>query len=353
MPPPHTPLLIEALALAIAALMGYTAHRASLCNVRAVLEIMSSRSAFMLGSFVKAALWATLLYGTVIALSPWTPIGFQTQDSRVLVLFGGFVFGAGAAVNGGCSLSTLQRLADGELGMLLTLLGLGLGLLSWSTLDLKFALAHMIRVPVVWHDPGSGAMALLALLWLAAALEVRRLWRSRPNIALWKLPAIETYRLSTAAAIIGTSGGLLSVVLGPWTYTYYLRASIHTAQHGTDAPRPLLAWLLAALLIGMVASAVQRASFRIRCPRKSESLQRLAGGVLMGFGAALIPGGNDTVLLTGIPTLSSAALAAYAALLLGIATTLRALRATGTPLPVVACTGDTCTSRTEGGVRER
>lgn len=50
------------------------------------------------------------------------------------------------------------------------------------------------------------------------------------------------------------------------------------------------------------------------------------GGTLMGIGAALLPGGNDTLLLTALLSLSVFALASYAALLAGIASALVVLR---------------------------
>ena len=43
--------------------------------------------------------------------------------AAALGLAGGLLFGDGAAVNGCCSLSTLTRLADGDLGMLAALAG--------------------------------------------------------------------------------------------------------------------------------------------------------------------------------------------------------------------------------------
>jgi len=42
----------------------------------------------------------------------------------------------------------------------------------------------------------------------------------------------------------------------------------------------------------------------------------------MGSGGALVPGGNDTLILVLIPTLSIQALASYVALLAGIGTVL-------------------------------
>lgn len=55
-------------ALACAALIGFAAHRASLCKVRAVAEIMASGSAHMFWSLLQAVLWMATLTGVMALL---------------------------------------------------------------------------------------------------------------------------------------------------------------------------------------------------------------------------------------------------------------------------------------------
>jgi len=45
------------MALLLATVIGFAIHRASLCNVRAVAEVLSTRRGFMLMSFFKTILW--------------------------------------------------------------------------------------------------------------------------------------------------------------------------------------------------------------------------------------------------------------------------------------------------------
>jgi hypothetical protein len=75
-------------------------------------------------------------------------------------------------------------------------------------------------------------------------------------------------------------------------------------------------------------SAIQRRSFALRSPRVSQVWRHAPAGWLMGVGAGMLPGGNDTLLISAIPTLSMQAAAAYIALLAGIAITLWAMRQT-------------------------
>ena len=74
-----------------------------------------------------------------------------------------------------------------------------------------------------------------------------------------------------------------------------------------------------ALLAGMVLSSKLRGGFAPRMQLAGVWRQRLAGGCCMGIGGALLPGGNDTLVLGVIPALSLHGLTAYAALLAGVA----------------------------------
>ena len=59
-------MLLAIIALGCAALIGFAAHRASLCNVRAVAELMTAGSAHMLWSLLQAMLWTTMLTGVLV-----------------------------------------------------------------------------------------------------------------------------------------------------------------------------------------------------------------------------------------------------------------------------------------------
>lgn len=339
--------LVSSVALLLAAFIGFSAHRASLCTVKAVAELLSSRRGFILTSFAKTTVWVAMIYGTLLLFLPSASGTFQVYEPRALVLIGGFLFGVGAAINGGCSLSTLQRLADGDLWTLLTLAGIGTGILAWSIADVSLGLTHSIHLPLIWPQLGGWAAAILAVLWMLAAWELIRLWRSRPgHLSLWRLPGVAAYRLSTAALIIGLSGGLLYGLQGAWTYSNYLRTSIESIYRHSLPPSHFQAALFAALLAGMVASSLQRSTFKPRLNSEPAGLaRRYVGGVIMGSGAAAVPGGNDTLMLTGIPTLSGWSLGAYIALLMGVASVLVVMRIfTGHSLHI-ECAGDTCVEK--------
>ena len=65
--------------------------------------------------------------------------------------------------------------------------------------------------------------------------------------------------------------------------------------------------------------------------------------MLMGAGAAMVPGGNDTLLLNALPTLSMQAVGAYVAMLVGITTVLWLMRRAHMSMPPTHCTEAGCT----------
>ena len=81
-----------------------------------------------------AIAWSAAVAGTLTLVLDLAPAAASIRTPFLFALVGGFVFGVGAALNRGCSLSTLQRLADGEMSMLVTLAGLVLGVASFSYL---------------------------------------------------------------------------------------------------------------------------------------------------------------------------------------------------------------------------
>lgn len=113
--------MFDLLSPPLVGLIGFAASRASLCTVRAVAEVLTSQRAWLLTSFAKAAAWTTVVSGVIALVSPTSATQVLERLPHGLGLVGGFLFGVGAAINGGCSLSTLQRLADGDLSMLGTL----------------------------------------------------------------------------------------------------------------------------------------------------------------------------------------------------------------------------------------
>lgn len=93
---------------------------------------------------------------------------------------------------------------------------------------------------------------------------------------------------------------------------------------------------------GMLTSAMLRGKFSLEWRPDMRWPKQFAGGLLMGLGAAMVPGGNDELIFSGIPSLSLSASVAYGAIILGIAVALKVRLLSGQKIERVNCSGDVC-----------
>jgi uncharacterized membrane protein YedE/YeeE len=334
--------LVYTCSLLLSALMGFVVHRASLCMVRSVAEIFSSRKAYMMGAVLKALLWVMAFSVPILLFFPDTAAPNRSYTITVAAIIGGFLFGVGSAVNGGCAFSTLGHLANGNLWMLTTLFGFCIGVAGLSLMDPMIE-SPQVLTPLLFRAPRPMIIKILGLLWLFACWEILRLWRSRAKSKNWRqLLFARYYRLSTAALLLGFSGGVLYALHESWTYTNVLKRQLQSLWQPIEQPLAINLFLFLSLFCGMLLSAWQRGSLRLRWRRIQTWPRHFIGGTLMGTGAVLIPGGNDTLILKSLPGLSPHAIPASVALLFGIGVTLLFIRLfTGKTIKVI-CTNDIC-----------
>lgn len=318
-----------AVALGAAALLGAAAHRGGLCTVRAVAEVLTTRRGRILWSFLKAALWTTsflalaALSGRAAALSAYPLDG--------MALAGGLLFGMGAALNGACALSTFARLAEGHLAMAFAPLGWLAGMAAIARIAPGPPPPEAVTLP--------GWLALPALVWIGAE-GIRLGHRMRYRGAG---PAGATvWSLSLAVLVMAAAYTTLLLAGAPWSFTSTALCTVG-AGAATGCAAPGLLWSISgATVAGMMASAILRGSFRPRRPRRLAAARHFAAGATMGAGAALIPGGNDGLILFGMPSLSPHAVPAWLAIVAGILLALALMRAAGAHVPRIRCEGDVC-----------
>ena len=311
------PLVIACLC---AAILGFAAHRASICTVRAVAEILSSRTAFMLASIGKSVLWVVALTLPFFWLMPAAARGLFGWQLTLSTLAGGFLFGIGSAINGGCAFSTMARLVDGEVRMAGTIGGFALGVFVFAILvDVQW-LRQPQPAPAFIGSVVMFALALSLVLVAWALYEAPSIWRNRPkHLPLHHLPLAPQYRLSSAAVLIGLSGTVIFLLIGAPGYTITLQNMVQGLIGRGMLPAVMGVILMLAVLAGMLVSTLQRRSFRLDWRPRLHWLRNVFGGSLMGLATAMLPGGNDSLVLYGIPAFSPHALPAYAALLAGAA----------------------------------
>ncbi len=324
----------------LAALLGIGAHRASICTVKAVTEIWTTRRGYMLASFGKTVLWVIAITIGLTWLAGEAVAPVTAWHVSLLGLVGGFVFGVGAVINDGCAFSTLTRLANGQIVIVLSLLGFCSGIVGHRIMvgALSLPTVEMAEPLIDIGQPWALGILVVLVVWILweilAMFRARSHAQSRPDSN-----SARRYRLSTAAALMGVSNGLLYALVGTWAYTYTLDQQVQQLFGWSVGPGILLWLLFVSLLFGMALSAWQSGQLRPDW-RFSNWAAYLAGGFLMGLGAGLARGGNDVLLLHGIPGLSPHALPVFAAMILGIAVALSISERRGRAHAKVARSGE-------------
>ena len=196
-------MIILVLSFLFAFLLGFSGHRTGICTVAAVGEVITSRTARTFSSFLKVIVWVVLINAVAVTLNPDLARAYTPPAVSLSVFAGGFLFGVGAAINGGCSFATISKIAQGDLHMALTLPAFVAGALLYSSLpQVQFLL---LTKPAYLVEFSSLPLLALAAVSLWGGYEIIRLVRSLLREGGYQAFVSKRYRLSTGAALIGGS----------------------------------------------------------------------------------------------------------------------------------------------------
>ena len=341
---------VAAGAFVLAAVFGFVSNRTNFCAMGAVSDMLHMGSLGRLGAWFFAMGLAIL--GTqglhAAGLVDLSGAMYLTPNFGWLgYVVGGIAFGVGMTLAGGCGQRNLVRFGGGNLKALVALLVLGItayttvrGLLGLARItifeapnvDLEMhdlddqGLATMLAAAFGTDDPGTLRVALSVALGgglVAFALARSEFRRSFDNLL--------------AGIVVG------AVVTGGWFVTGYignddfepvpLESMTFVAPTGN-----VINYLMTftgstinfgiAAVLGMIAGsflyAVTSGTFRIETfGTRSEMLNHLAGGLLMGFGGVLALGCTIGQGVTGMSTLAAGSLIAVAGIIFGSAITMK------------------------------
>ena len=289
------------LTTALMFLIGYASQRAGVCMVRAMREVIDKRRVHRLAGFAFAASAAMVVMGLAdwLGADPFMTILGTPPDG--LAVAGGVLFGLGSIMAGHCAMGLLAGLTQGELWRAGAIAAMFVAALLLGPNMSSAALMLPARTPVPSPLTGHVVLALTlgGTVGAAAATYIyRRLGLNRLKGG-WS-PLI-------AMGVIGTASGLLFALDRQWVYTSRIA---EIAYGGSWALGALFG--LAAMIAGMTSATIIGGTFALRAGSARQWLSALAGGLLMGAGATLVPGGNDAMLFTGVPLLLPNLLAGYA-----------------------------------------
>lgn len=264
--------------------LGFAMNYGSICTFIATTELVSERRPARFLALAECAVWAAVGYIVLDALptmhAGWSPLLHMVSAA--------ILFGVGVYVNGACIFGSVGHFGNGDLEFGFTFLGI----LIILSLDLALELRPE-PMPISAAPP----LALGALLVVLPAFLFLRLgvsFKSETNFR----------RLTLAMGAIGITSATLSA--------FAPRFSI-TTSIGSMLSIPVTSSLIFVCMFGgsLVSARIRRQRFSLTCPTWRSVSRRIMGGMLMGFGALLIPGGNDTLLLVGLPMGAWQAFLAY------------------------------------------
>ena len=255
-------------------ILGFALNHGSICTVIATRELVSEKRPARFIALVECAVWAAILYA-ILGISPtmphgWSPLGYLVPAAML--------FGIGTYVNGACVFGSVGHFGNGNIDFGFAFLGI----FAMFYIDSLFGLlpdqppisASLPRGPVLL------GIALLAILALRLGLSLR----SESNF----------WQLTLAMAAIGITFTILAIFAPGFSIT---------ASVGSIISLPVAGVAIAVCMFGgsLVSARLMKRQFILKWPTITTIVRRTLGGILMGVGALLIPGGNDTLLMIGFP----------------------------------------------------
>ena len=320
--------------LAIGSIFGIMIQRYRFCLVAGTsnfLLIKDYRQALAFAAALLVAITGTQLL-EILDIVAIADTGYRNSTLDWFgTTVGGFAFGVGATLAGGCAARTLVRTMEGSLHSLLALLSFAIvaaitqfGFLEALRLDLTHATAIELTTD-------AGIASILSLpQWLVLAVTVAILilfilkgWKRSPDKTMLIVGSIVGLLVVCSWYITGVlaqdefdpSRPSAMIISGPFARLGYIFISGRI-----PALSFAISFVIGAALVSLLLALVTR-QFKVTAPQKGMTKMALLGGALMGFGAILAYGCNIGQGLSGISTLSMESLLAVIGMVMGVSVT--------------------------------
>jgi len=333
---------VAIISLLLGVVLGFLMFRSDFCMAGAFRDLFLFRSLSRLRPLLLLVAAGALFFegARLAGLFSTYPFPFFAPPSLTNV-FGGFLFGIGMVLAGGCVVGVLYKMGGGSFPAFLAFLGLLAGSALYAEIHPYWKKAATvlsfpttaITLPQLTHTPQS----LWVLMLCTALLIPFESWRRK---GLWIRPShVEGYVQPWVSALVFAFAGLLSAIFVGMPFgvtTSYAKAaawieslafkehvaaleffsatplkytppfSDHLLYGGGGANLDAVALIQVPLIVGIVAGAAfsscRLGEFHLsfRMPR-TQVVSTIAGGTLMGLASRMTPGCNIWHIWGGIP----------------------------------------------------
>ena len=332
--------------------LGYILQRGRFCLNSAFRDIIFLQDltffrAYLL-ALVVAILGTNLLEsaGLIMTFDPATGTYVSTELMRqgfvpVANIAGGFLFGIGIVLAGGCASGIVYRLGEGQVAALVAIVGFffGVGMTTDGMFSpirdyLKSFNVEIGGVgnPALWDLFGGSPMAKWATIIIFSVLLLAFVFKGKPTFGKsgkgysWGLTGVLVGLLTIAAWEVSSVFGGAPRGLAITTPLRELFYSMLT--NSTHSPFQEFSFLgifrgtwgvffIFAVPFGAAISAIGLKEFKWKTPPAKEVLTVFFGSILMGIGAVVAGGCNLGHGVTGMSTMSLSSLVAITAIVLG------------------------------------
>ena len=353
-----SPYLIIILASALAGLVaGFVMHRSDFCVTAMFRDMFLFRDFFLIRMLVLLVVVSMVLFEAGRLTGTLKPYPFPLLGPpSITTLIGGFVFGIGMVLAGGCVVGTLYKMGSGSVASAVAFVGLLAGSAlygewhpAWSTLAKATRLSEAIILPQ-WL--GLPTTALTLPIAAIGGVFLYRWWKrglmDRPSHAAGHL------RGSSAALILAATGfgsyffvgmplgitssyAKLGSTIESWVWPAHVQGMAYFQGQplvyqppfsdtvvrggvgpGWDAIAAIQYPLIIGIVLGAAISALRVGEWRLhyRIPARQYT-SALIGGMIVGAAARMAPACNLWHLWGGLPILALQSLLFLAGMLPG------------------------------------
>lgn len=291
----------------LAFVTGFAIKRGNICAVAAIHQWAVHRNAFHLRAFITGMCCSGLMLAVITWLFPG--IGGVPAEYAVTLftVLAGVLFGAGAWLNRACVLGTIVFLTKGDLNYVGTLFGMFIGAFigQYAYKPLLSTVVSPLQMPTAL------SVSIVSVYALVLLLDVWKHFRNQRVTDTTHPTRLDYYYLLPMILVVGACCAILHALNGEWTY---LATLIRIAEGlVTNSSKPLASVLIysVATFIGGLLAARYTGEIKMHVLDIRLIAQRLIGGMAMGLATCMIPGGNESMMFSGAPSLALHAIVAY------------------------------------------
>lgn len=288
--------------LALGAVLGAVLQRGRFCVTGMLRDIVLQKT---WRSFVALLIVISI---HAVGLAALTSAGIISPEvdplAPIAVILGGFIFGVGIVLAGGCASGTWYRSGEGLVGSWFALITYGFSAAAMKTGVLSgfnsWVKGYQWNITTIPETLG------VSVWWFAIAIALLTIYlvhyyNSRDVAAASLGKSLNQYTAGVLVGIIGVVAWPLSAATGRNDGLGITTPTANLTDWLVTGKSSYMNWgtlLVIGILIGSFLAAKSAGEFRIRIPDSTITVRSIAGGVLMGVGAALASGctvGNGMV----------------------------------------------------------